>query len=171
MSGTWKTKEKNLHINVLEMLAVFYAFKILAKMLSTHTVIVMSDNSTVVAHLRKQGGTRSELLCYWTRRVLLLSEEWGVELKAKYIPGKKNVLADSLSRRNQIVHTEWMLKREIAQQIIHKWGCPRVDLFATSANKQMHCYFSPIKDEEAIGEDALSHSWQGLDTYAYPHPP
>ena len=32
----------------------------------------------------------------------------------------------------------------------------------------MHCYFSPIKDEEALGEDALSHSWQGLDAYAHP---
>ena len=78
----------------------------LARMISTHTVIVMSDNSSVVAHLRKQGGTRSQLLCFWTRRVLLLSEEWGVELRARYIPGKRNVIADSLIRKNQIVHTE-----------------------------------------------------------------
>ena len=168
VSGTWTTKQKNLHINVLEMLAVFHAFKILAKKLSTHTVIVMSDNSTVVAHLKKQGGTKSASLCYWTRRVLLLSEEWGVELKAKYIPGKRNVLADQLSRKNQIIHTEWMLKKELAQQVIHRWGCPRIDLFATRANRQMLCYFSPIKDEEAMGEDALSHSWQNLDTYAFP---
>ena len=92
-------------------------------------------------------------------------------LKVRYIPGKRNVIAYSLSRRRQIIHTEWTLHRKMAKLVIRKWEKPWMDLFATSANKQMEHYFSPIRDDQARGEDALAQSWEGMDAYAYPPAP
>ena len=43
--------------------------------------------------------------------------------------------------------------------------------FHNSANKQMKHYFSPIRDDQARGEDALAQSWEGMDAYAYPPTP
>ena len=37
------------------------------------TVLVASDNSTVVSYINKQGGTRSIQLCRWTKKLLLVS--------------------------------------------------------------------------------------------------
>ena len=66
ISGLWNRREKKLHINVLEMIAVYLAFSALARQLNTHTILIMSDNSSVISHLNKQGGTKSHLLCHWT---------------------------------------------------------------------------------------------------------
>ena len=56
--------------------------------------------------LEQTGGTRSKTLCDTARKVLQLSESHFIDLRAKYIPGKRNVLADALSRKNQVIGTE-----------------------------------------------------------------
>ena len=167
-SGLWSPSEKSLHINVLEMRAVLLALKKFAPQLQGQKLGLMSDNSSVVAYLNKQGGTKSADLCKATREVLQLAEFHAISLRANYIPGKKNILADSLSRKFQIIQTEWSLNQGIANRVIRKWGSPNIDLFATSLNKKLPLYFSPLKDDEALGEDALQQDWSNRDVYAYP---
>lgn len=167
-SGLWSSSEKALHINVLEMRAVLLALKKFAPQLQGQKLGLMSDNSSVVAYLNKQGGTKSADLCKATREVLQLAEFHAISLRANYIPGKKNILADSLSRKFQIIQTEWSLNQGIANRVIRKWGSPNIDLFATSLNKKLPLYFSPLKDDEALGEDALQQDWSNRDVYAYP---
>ena len=128
----------------------------------------MSDNSSVVAYLNKQGGTVSQDLCLLTMDIFSLTENLQVILKARYIPGKKNVWADHLSRKNQIISTEWSLHQEVADFVLDKWGSPLVDLFATRWNHKLPVYFSPLPDPQAAGEDALLQSWDNLDAYAFP---
>ena len=168
ISGTWDSNEKKSHINQLEMVAVLKALTRFAPFLVGQKIGLMSDNCTVVAYLNKQGGTRSKNLCDTARKVLQLSEAHFIDLRAKYIPGKRNVLADALSRRNQVIGTEWTLRQDVANAVIDLWGLPSLDLFATNLNHRLPQYFSPLKDAAALGEDAFQHSWNNLDVYAYP---
>ena len=61
--GCWDQQESHFHINALEMLAVFYALKAFLKYQQGVSVLMLSDNQSVVAHINKLGGTRSEMLC------------------------------------------------------------------------------------------------------------
>ena len=56
VSGLWSDTEKNLHINVLELKAVFLAIRSFQSHLLNKRVLGASDNVTVVSYLNKQGG-------------------------------------------------------------------------------------------------------------------
>ena len=58
-SGVWSAGETSLHINQLELLAVYNALIAFRNHLNGMTIQLMSDNSTVVSYLAKQGGTVS----------------------------------------------------------------------------------------------------------------
>ena len=81
--------------------------------------------------------------------------------------GRNNVLADSLSRPNQILGSEWTLKTEVFQDLRKRWPVS-IDLFATSLNHQCCPYFSPFHDPNALGTDALLQNWSGWQAYAFP---
>jgi hypothetical protein len=89
-------------------------------------------------------------------------------LSAQHIPGRLNVLADLLSRRHQVIQTEWSLSPTVARQIWKVWGQPHLDLFATAANAKLPTYVSPYQDPAAWDTDALSLSWSGMWAYAFP---
>ena len=59
MSGVWSDQEKLLHINLLEMKALFLGLQAFREDVIGHHVTAMCDNSTVVAYINKQGGTVS----------------------------------------------------------------------------------------------------------------
>ena len=65
--GCWSPGEKLHHINWLELLAVFYALKANVKEMDVNSIVIRSDNTTVVAHLNKMGGTKSPSLVALTR--------------------------------------------------------------------------------------------------------
>ena len=84
------------------------------------------------------------------------------------IPGCLNVMADLLSRSNQVQSTEWSLHPQVFKQICQKWITPHVDLFATHLNHQLPLYMSPVPDQNAWDIDALNINWLGLTAYVYP---
>ena len=53
--GLWSDQEKRLHINVLELKAVSLALRNFKDQCQDQTVLVATDNSTVVAYINKQG--------------------------------------------------------------------------------------------------------------------
>ena len=59
------------------------------------SVAVFADNTTALAYLKNQGGTRSA--------VLNRTERHSITLLPQFIMGRNNVLADALSRPNQIL--------------------------------------------------------------------
>ena len=76
-------------------------------------VLVLVDNTTAVAYLRNQGGTRSKALSKLSRRILLLAHNLQVTLvPSAHITGQLNVLADLASRVDQVVPSEWALTSE-----------------------------------------------------------
>ena len=61
--GLWSDREKRLHINVLELKAVSLALQRFKDQCQNQTVLVATNNSTVVAYINKQGGTHSAEMC------------------------------------------------------------------------------------------------------------
>ena len=59
VKGLWSNGEKRLHINFLELNAIFLALKQFKDQSQNQTMLVATENATVVAYINKQGGTHS----------------------------------------------------------------------------------------------------------------
>ena len=117
LSGLWSNKEAQLHINVLELKAVLLALKGFQEHLQGQRVLICSDNSTVVSYLNKEGGTHSIEMCALIWRILAFTNSRRIQIRARHVPGSLNVIADSLSRRDKVIQTEWSLHQQIFNQI------------------------------------------------------
>ena len=167
--GLWSDREKRLHLNVLELKAVSLALRDFKDQCQNQTVLVATDNSTVVAYINKQGGTHSAEMCALLWKIMTWCHHYHITLKARHIPGCLNVMADLLSRSNQVQSTERSLHPQVFKQICQKWFTPRVDLFATHLNHKLPLYVSPIPDPRAWDIDALNINWTNL-TASYGSP-
>ena len=115
VSGIWSDTEANIHINILELKAVFLAIRSFQTHLMSKRVLVASDNATVVSYLNKQGGTHSLERCLMIWRLMAFCNPRAILLRTRHIQGCLNVIAGSLSRRDKIIQTEWSLHRIIPQ--------------------------------------------------------
>ena len=166
--GTWSLPESKLHINHLELKAVFLALKEFRTLVCNKTVLIATDNTTVVAYINKEGGMKSGSLCALLWRILSWCTRQQVTLRARHIPGRLNVIADKLSRLGQTIQTEWSLHPAVFQAVCSRWHQPQVDLFATRFNNKLPQFVSPVPDPQAWAVSALSLSWEDLDPYAFP---
>ncbi|CAB3235043.1 unnamed protein product [Arctia plantaginis] len=159
LSGVWSQKEKALHSNQKEMLAIFYALQSQAQLLQKSSLLIQCDNNTAVAHLRK-GGTKSLPLMKITYQILDLLDQHQIYVSMHYIPGKYNNHADHLSRLKQL--PEWNLLPACVDKVFAKWGTPMIDLFA-SKTAHVNCNYvsRDLKDRQALYHDAFSvyHPW------------
>jgi hypothetical protein len=159
--GQWKTKERALHINHLELLAVRRGLETWAGTLSNTSVLLQVDNLTVVSYLKKGGGTRSWSLSKEACNILLWCHDRNVRLVPQYLPGIANTLADAQSRDQK--EEEWFLLPSVVQRIFRKWGTPEVDLFASHRSAQLPAYLTRR-------ENALVTNWSYSRMYAFPPP-
>ena len=166
-SGLWDTRQAALSINARELLAVQLGLFQFQSALQGRTVAVFCD-TTAVAYLRKEGGTRSPLLNILAQEILRWTESLSICLAPQFLPGSNNVLADALSRPHQLPHTEWSLNMTVFLSLRRLWPV-QIDLFATSATHRCSIYFSPFRDPRSAGTDAFLQSWDGLQAYAF-HP-
>ena len=166
--GSWSVPESKLHINYLELKAVFLALKEFQDLCVNQIVLVATDNTTVVAYINKEGGMRSGPLCALLWRILTWCSQRQVTLKARHIPGRLNVIADKLSRLGQTIQMEWSLLLEVFQSLCKRWHQPQIDLFATRYNHKLPQFDSPVPDSLAVAVDALTLPWEDLDAYAFP---
>ena len=61
--GAWSLPESKLHLNYLELKAVFLALKEFQDLCTSKMVLVATNNTTVVSYINKEGGMRSGPLC------------------------------------------------------------------------------------------------------------
>ena len=166
-SGLWDAQQEALSINARELLAVPLGLYQFRSALQGRTVAVFCDNTTAVAYLRKEGGTRSPLLNSLAQEILRWTESLSIRLAPQFLPGSNNVLADALSRPHQLPHSEWSLYLTVFQSLRRLWPV-QIDLFATSANHRCSIYFSPFRVPMSAATDAFLQSWDGLQAYAFP---
>ena len=110
------------------------------------TVLVARDNLTVVAYINKQGGTHSAEMCALLWKIMTWGHHCKITLKARHIPGYLNMMAELLSRWNQVQSTEWSLHPQIFKQICQRWFTLHVDLFLTHLNHKLPLYVSPVQE-------------------------
>ena len=125
VSGLWSPTEKALSINLRELRAVRLGLLHFQQQIERCTVAVFCDSATAVAYLKKQGGTVVPLLNQETQQILRWAEDHRIVLVPQFILGKHNVVADSLSRKNQIVGSEWTLCLEVFQKVPYSGDGPR----------------------------------------------
>ncbi len=107
----WLKEEGRLHINGLEMLAVYLGLCTFLPNLRGHHVLVCLDTMTVVSFINHQGGLSS-------KRLFILAEcilEWAqlnlLLLRATHVLGRLNQGADMLSRSN-VPSDKWTLHQQ-----------------------------------------------------------
>lgn len=77
-------------------------------------------------------------------------------------------MADCLSRKNQIISTEWVLHQQVCDNLWRLWGHPLVDLFATRLNYRLPNFVSPFHDPMAVARNAFLFPWDHKELYAFP---
>ncbi|XP_077143343.1 uncharacterized protein LOC143806556 [Ranitomeya variabilis] len=165
--GLWSYAELENSSNVKELKAIFYSLlHFLPQLRGSHTR-VFSDNTTAVAYLNRQGGTRSENLLGVASDIMELAEGHLLSLSAVHIRGIDNLRADFLSRHT-LHQGEWMLNREVFKLITAKWGVPQIDLFSTRANRQVRMFASLCREDNPDIFDALHITWAFDLAYAFP---
>nr|XP_060639431.1 uncharacterized protein LOC132779779 [Anolis sagrei ordinatus] len=167
--GVWSTNEADMHINVLELLAVDKGLKSFEKVLSGKVIQVLTDNTTVMYYLNKQGGTHSGPLLDLCLEIWNWCISRRIHLIVTHLPGVDNGLADVLSR-SPMAHHEWSLNGEVSANLFRLWGTPEVDLFATPQNTKCGLFCArchPLPQIGCLG-DAFLHNWGGRLVYAFP---
>ncbi|XP_041840350.1 uncharacterized protein LOC121639256 [Melanotaenia boesemani] len=166
-NGVWPQRMAQLHINVLEMHAVFLALRHFLPHLYGRHVLVKTDNSTVVAYINRQGGTRSLQLHRLAQKLIVWSSSRFLSLRATHVAGILNRGADLLSRGNPL-YGEWRLHPQVVAQIWRRYGQADVDLFASQENTHCPLFFSLSDVSAPLGVDVLAHQWPDVLLYAFP---
>ena len=135
--GIWSEPESRLHINFIELKAIFLALKSFEPLCKDQIVLIATDNTTVVSYISKEGGMRSGSLCALLLRLLSWCHPRRIVLRERHIPGRLNVIADKLSQHDQVIQTEWSLSQQVFNLLCLKWVQPQVDLFATRFNHKL----------------------------------
>ena len=158
---TWSLPESQLHINYLELKAVFLALKQFQDLCLNKTVLIATDNTTVVACINKEGDEVGHLMCPSIENPDLVYRETGNSQGSTH---PRPVECDSkLSRLGQNIQTEWSLHPEVFKAICPRWTCLPPGS-TTSCLSLSHRSQTP----QAWAVDALSLSWEDLDPYAFP---
>lgn len=156
-----------LHIDCLELLAVFHAVRAFAKDKKQMMIQIHLDNTTAVAYVNHLGGTKSLDL----RSIAVQLGDWCLQkhlfLIASHIRGVSNTRADLLSRTVIDGH-DWQMNPEIFRRIESLWSSLLVDLFASRVSRQTERFFSWKPDPLAEAVDAFSLDWTTFTGYANP---
>ncbi|KAJ1168361.1 hypothetical protein NDU88_000287 [Pleurodeles waltl] len=167
IKGLWSPEEQMFHINLLELRAVRLALKAFLPSLRGQSVQVLTDNTTTMWYINKQGGVGSYLLCREALRLWSWAKDHQICLVANHLAGVLNVRADSLSRQFSADH-EWRLHPDQVCLIFQMWGFPRIDLFATRENTHCPLFCSLQYPVQGALGDAFLITWCDQLLYAFP---
>ena len=165
--GRWSESEQENHINYLEMKAIWLSLQTSCKEPPGTHIKVLTDNSTAVCTITKQGSSKSVMCHEMARNIWFWALEKNIWITIAHIPGVENIEADWESR-NFHDDTEWELSAEIFQIICKKFGTPQMDLFASRLNHKLDKYVAWKPDPNAWEIDAYTFSWEGMYAYCFP---
>ena len=87
INGQWTGEEKDLHINNLELLAIFISHKSFEINFLGKHVRTMSDSVTAIAYINNLGGSRSITCHKIAKQIWEWAKMQGVWISATHIPG------------------------------------------------------------------------------------
>ena len=159
--------EARLHINYLELKAVFLSIKALFPNSSPISLLILCDNTPTVNYINHMGGTKSRFLCSLTLELWDYCLSHNIWLKASYLPGLENTRADSLSRVFSDNHDYYLTSLWFTKLHSHLDFCLDIDLFASRLNHHLPRYSSRLPDPGAEFIDAFSLPWSD-NVYLFP---
>ncbi|OXU21308.1 hypothetical protein TSAR_001510 [Trichomalopsis sarcophagae] len=113
------------------------------------------------------GGVRYEAYNRLAKEIWQWAEERHISLFASYIASSENTEADRLSRLVNL-DIEWELHDSFFVVIENVFGRPDIDLFANGSNAKCATFYSWRPEPGAVGVDAFTMDWSGLNFYAFP---
>ena len=168
--GAWSNDEAELHINVLEAMAVLFALKCFFKSTYDCGILVRSDNTSVVSYINKQGGTTSSQLCDLALEIWDFCIARNISLSASHLSGVSNVRADRLSRAEHRDHS-YYLSQEVFDCLAARLDFPlSVDCFASRLNFKLPKFVSHYFDPLSFWVNAFSLGWTD-NVYLFPPVP
>ena len=165
--GRWNSSESKLHINYLELLAVFLGIKSFFKSSTPISLLVLCDNIPTVRYINYMGGTKSHYLCNLALELWDYCLSHNIWVKAVYFRGSDNVNADSLSRYFSDNHDYFLSHSWFTRLHSHLDFCLEIDLFASRIHHHLPLYASRLPDPEAEFIDAFSFHWPD-NIYLFP---
>lgn len=163
--GRLMSEEKLLLSSWKELTAILRALLAFQNTIQGHQV--RSDNTTAVAYINKQGGTRNPRLMLVASRIFQWAESNLASISAIHLKGELNNTADFLSRQ-QVSNQEWSLHPEVFDYIAAYWGKPVVDLFANKENAKVPHFCSLYPGDQPLAVDTLQTPWTFSLAYAFP---
>ena len=123
-------------------------------------------NTVAIKYLSKMGG-RKCLLNRLAKEIWLWCASRHIWLSVYLIPGVRNAVADSLSRKGN-EDMEWMLTDNTFHSIQTLLGSCELDLFASKENHKLPLYVSYLPDPEAYAVNAFSLIWTNINAFVFP---
>lgn len=166
-NGSWSKDEQAMHINYLELLAAFFGLKVFTKDSRDQQLLLRIDNTTAISYINRMGGVQYPHLNKITKNIWQWYEARNLYIYAHYIKSSEIRVADAESRK---VHpdVEWSLTELAFDKIVHCFGLPLIDLFASRLNKKCALYVSWDRDPDAFAINAFTISWSDKYFYAFP---
>lgn len=140
--------------------------KSFAKHLSDCSILLRSDNKTVIALINRMGSCKYSHLHRLTKEVWQWCQDRQIWLFASYVTAKNNKSADRESRIKNI-ETEYSLSTTAFAKIVQRFGQPDIDLFASYSNNKCSKYISWKQNPGSYAVDAFSILWSSF-FYAFP---
>jgi hypothetical protein len=152
----WSSNRKEL----VAVTASLAAFRRHLEDVRSTTILLKSDNSTVVADVNR--ASASATLTQPLRALLRRVESMGLRLQTIHIPGVTNTLADRLSRMGSV--REYYLREEVFRGVTQAMGFePELDIFAATP-------YLPSETAVEHPGDALRMPWNGKKLFLHPPP-
>ena len=97
--GPWSDKERDLHINILELKAAKFSILTYTQNKSyLNSIHIQMDNMTVLSYLVKMEGTNNQELVKLSKQIWNHLISMGITLTTEHLPGVLNIEADFESR-------------------------------------------------------------------------
>ena len=135
----WAPNVSHFHINALELMAIEFTLQSFCNNMHDSHIRIMSDNTTAIAAINKQGSTKALDCNTVAKRIWLWAWDRHLWISAAHIPGVQNVQADHASR-NFKDELEWTISPHVFHTITTKFGQPDMDLFASHLNCQVKLF-------------------------------
>ena len=140
--GDYGPQEAELHINVLETAAAYFALKLFCKGFKNTAVHLKVDNTATVAFINKQKAPNKVVFTI-IKKIWEFCIQRNLWLFPSYIKSTRNKVADAESRKLRD-NLEWSLHDTLFEKITAKFGKPDIDLFASRANFKVVKYIYRI---------------------------
>lgn len=163
----WSEEERLLHINELEMKAVFNGLTYLGKEIADLRIALHVDNTTVHSYLTNFKGGSQPRLNALAKGIWMWTIANSVEIsEVMWIPTDTMGMPDFESRWED--HEDWQVRRWVFAKAQSQWGPHTIDRFASHRNHLLPRFNSRVWCPNTEAINAFTQRWSGENNWCVP---